>query len=324
MAQIYSDVIRTLGHRLQKLDPGVPFFVLTSSEYLDIFGAKIMQQLHEDGIGVKVVGRDGLSMPWNLRDMRQLRRILVELRKWPPAEDAWLKWLIFDPQLWQGFDLVAYMDSDMLPLEGIQEIFSLPDDVGFASSNEGHRRLCEHADGLNAGLMVARPNGTVLSMISSRLEEGWLLQNATPFLDTENFDQTWFDLFFRHHSTRRICPTPQKRLQGHQRGWRSFPPLGRELLQPHLALPQAYNFFVDSYHAHELHREWKETGAIPAELLWGLGAGSAYPGVRMLHWPGHFEEPWWRCLPRARSIADQFWWDAHQEACETGACYLAC
>ena len=74
--------------------------------------------------------------------------------------------------------------------------------------------------------------------------------------DTRNFDQSWLDLLWRHSSDRIDIERPQVDFGKLQDSFSSLPRFasvsGRSVFPMHIVLPEAYNFFADSYHGEHL------------------------------------------------------------------------
>eukprot|EP00929_Paragymnodinium_shiwhaense_P052716 TRINITY_DN26406_c0_g1_i2.p1 TRINITY_DN26406_c0_g1~~TRINITY_DN26406_c0_g1_i2.p1 ORF type:complete len:580 (-),score=31.62 TRINITY_DN26406_c0_g1_i2:410-2149(-) len=323
LAEIYCDVFRTLVHRLRKVagQADLPVFALTTVDYMQRYKNVCTPRLQQEDVSLVVVGRGAYEAPWQLNDLPQLQQRLEQLKQWPPASEAWLKWLMFDPKLWKDYDYVLFLDSDTLPLVYPHNAFNFAASASLVAAHMGSWRHCEGSEGMNTGFVVAKPNEDLFTALVEKLETGWLLDH--PDIEkTQNFDQTWFDLFMRHYSKRVSLQWPLNHFDESVGlvDAKLSDALTSSSFDPHVLLPESYNFFVDSFHV----SHWLVHGELPEKIRQGVGAGTPFAGIRLLHWPGRYEEPWWRCHTGARSMFDDLWWDTHAQACSQGGCFLQC
>jgi len=338
-AQLLSETVSLVAFQVQGIELSRrqkhrPFVAITDAQTMRVLSDDIKGRLEEHGVTLKLVSKTVFDLDDPRFPPSGNKTYYGKYEHWAYY---WHKLYMWDPSMWNNEVPVVLLDADMLPVhEGLLEAFSLPKTTSLAVGHlySSGTKSFKSMPMFNTGFMVVHPDPLVFALIADKAYAGW----GFPPIWVE---QSWLDDLFHQFSVRYYMKVPGPAWDtwfDHAAHDNKSPtttdflrwnPKTLDLLPPHIVLPHAYNFCVDSKHAALLSDGGEGGGAdLIVNSVWlpGLGFQTDRPLPRLLHFPGFNSKPWDRCSKAARSVVDAWWWKAHGLMCSKSKkpCFLEC
>ncbi|CAK9049625.1 unnamed protein product [Durusdinium trenchii] len=330
----YVDALRTLAFSLRRagrhgaasLGPLLVLLSLRQGEALPQEARESLEALEEQGL------------------IQLLHLPIPPQHLWPRA---WGKLQLWQPR---GYDLVLYLDADILVLDDLTGLFRAA-----AEGVDAAAALTRSMMGLNGGVMLLRPSSHIFHALRASLEElpSWKglsrwtgrpwwntppeTSNGSDFGSYGDQDHLslsgeasavcgrdeavrsppneWLATSFRFAGE--LQPGGGCARQPWQRAYvdvRDAEPGSKQPLGTFCTLPVGFNFCATAGCLDQLASKEHHLALESLSHGWSAGRSQALP-VQVLHWPGALRKPWQRCLSSTRSRLDELWWKTFQEAC---------
>ncbi|CAJ1341112.1 unnamed protein product [Effrenium voratum] len=290
--------------------------------------------------------RAGEAMPDEAQEAlraMELQGLISVVHLAPPPQHLWPRaWGKL--QLWKlEFDLVLYLDGDILVLGSLEPLFqaAVKAPLDFAAS------LTRSMMAFNAGVMLVRPSMRIFEDLKKSLEElpqwqgisrwtGRPWWNAPPnnsadfgsYGDQDHLNE-WVATHFAFHGelvldasascVRQPWQAPYEATRGNE---------PQQALGSFCSLPMAFNFCATATCLQQLASGEHGFAQEALRKAAGRSEPEALSRLQVLHWPGALRKPWQRCSAAVRSRLDRLWWRSFAAACaeapQAAPCRVRC